>query len=120
MRILVVDNYGWSGQALTRLLVLQGYEARCAAGAADALRLCESEQFDLLIADLQLFDGSGSQLMRELVKRCGVVGISLTAEATDAATQESHDAGFAAHFVKPLSFDVLCGTIRRVVPAGAP
>lgn len=119
MRILIVDNYGWSGEALARLLVLQGYEARCAAGAAEALRLGETEHFDLLIADLDLSDGSGSQLMRKLVERCGIVGISLTAEATDAASQESQDAGFAAHFVKPLSFDVLCGAIRRVVAATA-
>jgi CheY-like chemotaxis protein len=119
VRILVVDNYGWSGQALARLLVLQGYEAQWAAGAAEALRLCEAQHFDLLIADLHLSDGSGSQLMRELVERCGIVGISLTAEATDAASQESQDAGFAAHFLKPLSFEVLCGTIQRVVPAAA-
>ena len=119
MRILVVDKYVWSGQALARLLALQGYYARCAAGAAEALRLCESEKFDLLITDLHLQDGSGSQLMRQLVERCAMVGISLTAEATDEASQESHDAGFAAHFVKPLSFDGLCGTIRRVVPTPA-
>jgi DNA-binding response OmpR family regulator len=116
VRILVVDNYGWSGQALTRLLKLQGYEARWADSAAEAVRLCEAEHFDLLIADLRLSDGSGSELFRQLVERCGIVGISLTAEATDGASQESHDAGFAAHFVKPLSFDVLCGAIRRVVP----
>lgn len=115
MRILVVDSFGWSGEALARLLMLDGYEARWAATAADAIRLCETEHFDLLISELELSDSGGAQLMRELAGR-GIVGISTTADPSDAATEESHAAGFAAHFLKPLSFDALCGAIRQLAP----
>jgi len=117
VRILVVDSYGWSGNALARLLAFQGYDTRAAHSIADALRLCDEEKFDLLIADLHLPDGSGGQLMRELASRCGAVGISMTAHPSEDESLESRAAGFAAHFLKPLSFELLCGTIRDVVPA---
>jgi CheY-like chemotaxis protein len=117
VRILVVDSYGWSGEALARLLQSQGYQARAAHGVADALKLCETQKFDLLIADLQLPDGSGGHLLGELARRCGAVGISMTADTGDETALESRAAGFAAHFLKPLSFELLCGTIRDVVPA---
>lgn len=117
MRILVVDSYGSSGQALARLLVLQGHEARWATGAADAARLCRGEKFDLLICDLDLADGSGAFLMRELAASCGMIGISTTVDSSDDAANESHAAGFGAHLLKPLSFDVLCGAIQRIAPS---
>jgi len=117
VRILVVDSYGWSGAALARLLTFQGYDARAAQTIADALRLCDHEKFDLLIADLHLPDGTGGQLMRELASRCGAVGISVTGNSAEEESLDSRAAGFAAHFLKPLSFELLCGTIREVVPA---
>ena len=114
MRILIVDSYGWTGEALARLLKFQNYDARSARTIAEALQLCDHEKFDLLIADLQLPDGSGGELMRELARRCGAVGISMTAHPGDDASLESRAAGFAAHFLKPLSFDRLCGTIQEL------
>lgn len=116
MRILVVDSYGWSGDALARLLKSQGYEAQSARGVAEALQLCENAKFDLLIADLELPDGTGGELLRELARRCGAIGISMTADPGAAPSVESQAAGFAAHFIKPLSFDSLCRTIREVAP----
>lgn len=116
VRILVVDSYGRSGAALARLLQLHGHEARWARTVAGALSLCNGQGFDVLITDLQLPDGSGAHLLADLVCRHHVKAISLSSDGSEESSLASHQAGFAAHFVKPISFDVLCDTISSLAP----
>ena len=73
--ILLVEDHLDTAVALSRLLRLAGYRVGTAGGVQDALRLCATEQFDLLISDIGLPDGTGHELMRELADRSGAKGI---------------------------------------------
>jgi two-component system, chemotaxis family, CheB/CheR fusion protein len=114
-RILLVDDHDDTARALARLLGLSGYQVLTATSVAGAIELCEVHRFDLLISDIGLPDGTGYELMRELNRRTGEVkGIAVSGYEADAS--KGRDAGFVAHLVKPVAFDILKETIQRVLP----
>ena len=90
-----------------------GHDAVTAGTAAEALRLCQREPFDLLICDLCLPDGDGWGLMGELLKRCDAPAIALAACCRPGDAERSRAAGFFAHVTKPFDLDDLARTIRR-------
>ena len=73
------------------------------------------EEFDLVISDLGLPDGSGHDLMPQLNRMGLTTGIALSGFGMEADVERSHDAGFFAHLTKPLDFAVLEATIEKAV-----
>ena len=59
LRILVVEDHSDTLQALSRLLTHFGHEISLADGAQNALNAIESEEFDVVLCDIALPDGSG-------------------------------------------------------------
>ena len=119
--ILFVEDDPDAGPLLLRLLRRAGYHVTLASGVGAALREAEARHFDLLISDLQLADGSGIDLMRTMRQRQGVRGICVSGFGSDADRQQSKNAGFELHLVKPFDVETLKGAIERTTAHnGAP
>lgn len=104
LNILLVEDHVDTARIIKRLLDAQGHTVRTAGDLAGALERFGQEQFDLLISDLGLPDGSGLDLVRELRRRGGKMpAIALTGYGQEQDVQESHDAGFVTHLTKPAS-----------------
>jgi DNA-binding response OmpR family regulator len=103
---------------MARLLHLTGFQVRTATTYASALKLCDDDEpYDLLISDVGLPDGSGYDLMRELLgRRCAARGIAVSGYGDEADVKQSLDAGFSAHLVKPVEFETLRDAIKRLIP----
>ena len=117
IRILLVEDHEPSRVALKTILVRRNFMVVEAQSLQEARTLLETRQFDLLISDIGLPDGSGYELMSLLRERTGLVGISVTAEGRDTDVTMSKAAGFSHHFTKPLDIPVLVKTILKVVAA---
>jgi signal transduction histidine kinase len=111
LRILVVEDHASTLEALSRLLVKDGHQVSTAATAGAALAVAGTANFDLVISDLGLPDGSGLDLMRKLRERHTLQGVALSGYAMDEDIQRSREAGFAAHVAKPVAI----GELRRVI-----
>ncbi len=72
-------------------------------------------QFDLLISDIELPDGDGLELMRELSVNGAIPGIAMSGFGGEADLQLSREAGFVDHLTKPLDLHRLDAAIRRVL-----
>jgi len=74
-----VEDHEPTRLALTQLLLRRRYRVTSAASVAEA-RSCmdQNADFNLLISDIGLPDGSGCDLMVEFRKRFGATGIALT------------------------------------------
>jgi len=104
LRILLVEDQADTARAMRRLLMLDGHTVQSAADVASALKLAAAHEFDLLLCDLGLPDGSGLDLMRTLRKQGSTLpGIVLSGYGQEEDLAKSRDAGFAVHLVKPLS-----------------
>jgi two-component system CheB/CheR fusion protein len=86
-----------------------------AGSVAEARTLFDEQRHDLLIGDIELPDGSGIELMRELAGRCHLKGIAVTGHGGQEDVAKTTAAGFDAHLVKPVSIDTLVNTIKKVL-----
>lgn len=69
----------------------------------EALKLAGQHKFDLVVSDIELPDGSGFELMKELQRRHGLKGIAVTGLASEGHRSRSLSAGFSFHLKKPVS-----------------
>ena len=65
-RIIVVEDHASTAQALQKFLTTVGYKVYVAPDIASARALAKAIEFDVLLSDLRLPDGTGWDLMEEL------------------------------------------------------
>jgi two-component system CheB/CheR fusion protein len=117
IRILLVEDHADTAKFMKRLLMAEGHEVTLAASVAAGLAAVEQSagKIDLMISDVGLPDGTGHDLMRQLLDRGQAIpGIALSGYGTPADIEISKAVGFAEHLVKPISPDLLSATIQRL------
>jgi CheY-like chemotaxis protein len=114
LEILLVEDHGDTARVLKRLLDRSGHHVRTADTVRSALAAAAAEPVDLVVSDLGLPDGTGFELMRQLVQLHHLKGIALSGFGTDTDVQRSRDAGFACHLTKPIDFRRLEEAIEQV------
>ena len=67
-----------------------------------------------MISDIGLPGVSGLDLMRRIRLTRPLTGVALSGYGTEADIRASEEAGFSAHLTKPVPWDRLLATIRRV------
>ena len=107
MRILLVEDHEDSNRSLTNLLRRRGYHVQSALNFQSALDLGTKGEFDVLISDLALPDGSGIDLMQTLQSTRPLLGIALTGFGMEDDVRKSREAGFQHHLVKPIDLNKL-------------
>jgi PAS domain S-box-containing protein len=112
--ILLVEDHIDTAMALKRLLQHFGYEVRSADSIESALNIAAQTDFDVVVSDLGLPDGSGLDLIRELRAKKPIKGIALTGFGMEEDVTRSMEAGFSEHLTKPVNFQTLCSAIERV------
>lgn len=117
-RILIVEDHADTRRTLDRLLTRWGHDVTTAADLATARGLLASQNFDLLLTDLGLPDGHGTELMAELRAQGSTIpGIALSGFGTEADAARSVECGFAAHFTKPVGTQNLREQINSIARA---
>jgi CheY-like chemotaxis protein len=119
MRILLVEDHEDTNKSLTSLLRRRGYYVQSAMSLQSALELSAKEQFDVLISDLGLPDGSGIELMQKLNSNRPLIGIALTGFGMEEDIRKSREAGFKHHLVKPIDLTKLDRLIQESVASAA-
>lgn len=83
---------------------------------SEAIKLCDRNNFDLIICDVRLPDGNGLNLLAYLRKTCS------TAEGIAASGWDRHELrasaermGYGGYIVKPIDFAELKQTIHRLL-----
>jgi len=120
MRILLVEDHEDTNRSLTNLLRRRGYYVQSATSLQSALELNAKEEFDVLISDLGLPDGSGIELMQKLSSARPLVGIALTGFGMEEDIQKTREAGFKYHLVKPIDLTKLDQLIQQSVATDSP
>ena len=112
MRILLVEDHEDTNRSLSNLLRRRGYHVQSALTFQSALDLGAAEQFDVLITDLGLPDGSGIDLIQKLASK-PPLGIALTGFGMEQDIRRSREVGFQHHLVKPIDLNKLDSLIQQ-------
>jgi CheY-like chemotaxis protein len=114
LRILVVEDHSDTLQALSRLLNHFGHEISVADGAQNALKLIDSEEFDVVLCDIALPDGNGYDLIAQAKRRRPVKAVALTGFGTHEDVERGKEAGFDFHLTKPVDFHELRAVLGQI------
>ncbi|MBP7798729.1 MAG: sigma-54-dependent Fis family transcriptional regulator [Thermoanaerobaculaceae bacterium] len=114
MRVLIVDDEPVLQDVLSTLLRREGFDVAQAQTAAEALRLADEVEVDLVLLDLMLPDRPGMEILRELKTRDPeVVVIVITAySSVETAITAMRDGAF--HYIpKPFKNQEVILTVRK-------
>jgi CheY-like chemotaxis protein len=116
LKILLVEDNKDTLTYLALVLRARGHEVMAAERLSEALLAAAGRPFDLLISDIELPDGTGLELMRQLRGR-GLPAIAMSGYGTEEDLRASRSAGFAEHLTKPVDLTRLVAAIHRVTAA---
>ncbi|HEV7405882.1 MAG TPA: ATP-binding protein [Chthoniobacteraceae bacterium] len=104
LRLLLVEDHDDTREAMERLLRLWGHQVTAVRTVKDALTEVERAEFNLLVSDLGLPDGHGTEIMDAVrTKSPGVVGIAMSGFGMEEDLDRSREAGFSEHLTKPVA-----------------
>lgn len=112
-RLLVVEDHESTATVMQRLLQRHGHEVWVALCYQEALQMVREHSIEAVICDLELPDGDGCDLLRELKKHAPIYGIVLSGHGTPADLERSRAAGFSAHLVKPFDITQIERTLTK-------
>jgi signal transduction histidine kinase len=114
VRLLLVEDHEDTKRSLTRMLQRRGYDVLAASDMHSALEVATNSEFDVLVSDIGLPDGSGLDLLRTLRAKREIFGIALSGYGMEEDIRRSGEAGFAHHLVKPVDINKLDSIIQQV------
>jgi signal transduction histidine kinase/ActR/RegA family two-component response regulator len=121
LRVLVVEDHPDTAEQFARLLRRAGHEVICAGNIREAQKYAmvtpaqdRACAFDILISDLDLPDGSGRDLMRNLAELYPIRGIAVSGHGMKDDIENSLAAGFSHHIIKPVNWEKLKVAIQTI------
>ncbi len=121
LRILIVDDNQDAADLLGELLGEFSHQVVVVHDSKSALDLAAQAEFDVLILDIGLPRIDGWDLarkIRELPKNRSARVIAVSGYGREADRQRSRDAGFDAHFVKPVGIEELLSLLKVETKGG--
>lgn len=115
MRILVIEDDAMLLDGLKVGLGLHGFTVDAVASCGDARAALATAEFDAIVLDLMLPDGSGLDILRELRKRQNATPVLLlTAKDTVADRIGGLDSGADDYLGKPFDLDEVAARLRAI------
>lgn len=111
--ILIVDDEEMIREELREALEFEDFAVTTASSAIEALEICDTAQFDVIVTDLKMPKMGGLDLLRELKARD--VGSKLFVVSGHGAKSNEDEAlalGAVACLSKPLDVDLLIENIN--------
>ncbi|WP_018234121.1 sigma-54-dependent transcriptional regulator [Thioalkalivibrio thiocyanodenitrificans] len=111
-RIHIVEDEAVIRHALRRLLEREGYRVSESGSLGEARACCQDESQDLVISDLRLPDGEGTQLL----EACGDTPVLImTSYASVRSAVEAMKRGAVDYIAKPFDHDEMLLCVDRIL-----
>ena len=115
-RVLVVDDHPRARQSMTDVLTAAGHDVTGSASAAEALRLLDRSEFDVILTDLQMPGMNGLEFIRALSGRgCDAQIVMVTAFASVSSAVEAMRHGAFDYIEKPFDAEQLEQLVARAL-----
>ena len=118
--ILLLEDDAALGQGIRFALENDGIQVELCTALSQAQSILPGKDFDLLILDVNLPDGSGLDLLRDVRRRSGVPVILLTANDLETDIVVGLESGADDYITKPFSLAVLRARVNAQLRRGTP
>jgi DNA-binding NtrC family response regulator len=111
-RILVVEDHGDTRRVLSTLLDRWGFDVSTAESLKSGLAFVGAKQFDVIVTNIALLDGTGNALVSEAKRKQNALkAIAISGYHSAADVEIRKMCGFDYHLTKP--FD--CHALRTIL-----
>jgi PAS domain S-box-containing protein len=117
LNILLVEDHADTARVMGRLLRRLGHTVETSDTVATALAMVSAGNYDILLSDIGLPDGTGLDLMRQIRITRNIPAVALTGFGMEDDIAKCREAGFIAHLTKPVNFQRLEMVIQQVATA---
>ncbi len=114
LRILVVEDHADTLRVLARLLDHFGHKISTADSKQSAFQFLELKDFDVVLSDIGLPDGSGYDVVSQAKRKQAVKAVALSGFDREEDIQRGKEAGFDFHLSKPIDFQELRTVLDQV------
>ena len=111
---MVVEDHGDTLRVLARLLDHFGHEISLADGLQSALEIVDAKEFDVVLSDIRLPDGTGYEVIAQAKRKQPIKGVALTGFDKEEDIRRSKEAGFDFFLTKPVDFHELRTVLAQV------
>ena len=113
--VLIVEDEPIIRETLAEFLTGEGFEVRTAANATEAIRTAQERDFDVGICDIQLPDGDGIRVLKQLHRINPAMFVMIISAYPSVETAvEAFTAGAFEYLVKPVRFEELVKRMQRL------
>ena len=119
--VLLVEDDADNLELLGACFEEEGALIYCASSIAGALAVTVDKRVDVVVSDLELADGDGCVLLRQLTTRLErkLPAIAVTGYSQQHWRDKAADCGFARYAVKPFALDELVHWITELTGASS-
>lgn len=114
-KILIIDDDADLSFVISDMLESYGYETACAESAEEAFDMLREKSYHLLLLDINLPDGTGFELCRELRKVSTVPVIFASARTNEDDRVTGFDIGGDDYLPKPYSMKELLSRVNALI-----
>lgn len=118
-KLLVVDDELKIREIIKKYAEFEGHTVTEASGGLEAISLCKSNDFDIIILDIMMPDLDGFSVCREIKKNSSTPVIMLSARGEEYDKIHGFEVGIDDYVVKPFSPKELMMRVAAVVKRSA-
>ena len=117
--VLVIDDEESVATTIEAILRMDGHTVTSATTGADAIRLLQTQRFDVVLTDLRLGDMDGIDVLREVQRTSPeTASIMLTGYASLESAVAALRSGAYDYLMKPSDVEELRATVNRAIERG--
>jgi DNA-binding NtrC family response regulator len=113
--ILLVEDFEALRALMTQVLSLEGHEVVGAASVPEAVALCTTHHFDLVVTDCRLPGGTGNEVARAAAAHRPGIAVLFVSGSRSAAVDLEVPGATVRFMEKPVDIDALSACVRELV-----
>jgi two-component system cell cycle response regulator DivK len=118
-KVLVAEDSSVIQNLTKKILQFQNFDIKSVKNGKEVLKSMESESFDLILMDINMPQMDGMACIREIrsmndKSKANIPVVAITGNAKNYSEEDFSSAGFNDFLAKPLDFDKLVDTVKRL------
>ncbi|WP_375578186.1 response regulator [Marivirga tractuosa] len=118
-KVLIAEDSSVIQNLTKKILMMQNYSIHSAKNGEQVLKALESESFDIILMDINMPKMDGMECTRAIramddQEKSAIPIIAITGNAKNYSIEDFKEAGINEYLQKPLNFDQLVETVKKL------
>lgn len=118
-KVLIAEDSSVIQNLTKKILQIQNYQIFSAKNGVEVMKMLENDFFDIILMDINMPKMDGMECAKQIRKlddsdKSQIPIIAITGNAMNYTMEEFKNAGITEYLQKPLNFDTLVETVKKL------